>query len=61
MDKLTLMEKMNYKISYENFEKTWKIYGMPMKLMRKQEKCLKRLQNNEKKFQEDLLMQQGEL
>lgn len=35
MDKMTLMEKMNYKISYQNFEKTWNIYGMPLKLMRK--------------------------
>lgn len=35
MDKMTLMEKMNYKISYSNFEKTWNIYGMPLKLMRK--------------------------
>ncbi|CAD8148668.1 unnamed protein product [Paramecium octaurelia] len=61
MEKMTLMEKMNYKISYQNFEKTWNIYGMPLKLMRKQEKCLKRLQNNEKKFQEDLMTQQGEL
>lgn len=35
MDKLTLMEKMNYKISYDNFERTWNIYAMPPKLVEK--------------------------
>lgn len=35
MEKLTLMEKMNYEISYNDFAQTWKIYGMPLKLMRK--------------------------
>jgi len=43
MEKMTLMEKMHYKISYENFSKSWSIYGMPLKLLRKKEKCLKKL------------------
>lgn len=43
MEKMTLMEKMHYKISYENFSKSWSIYGMPLKLLRKKEKCIKRL------------------
>jgi dynein heavy chain len=50
MEKMTLMEKMHYKISYENFSKSWSIYGMPLKLLRKKEKCIKRLQGLERKF-----------
>lgn len=55
MEKMTLTEKMHYEISYEDFSKSWSIYGMPLKLMRKQEKCLKRLQNEERGFQDDLM------
>jgi dynein heavy chain len=50
MEKMTLMEKLHYKISYENFSKSWSIYGMPLKLLRKKEKCIKRLQGLERRF-----------
>lgn len=58
---MTLTELMHYEITYEDFSKSWSIYGMPLKLLRRQDKCLKRLLNEEKGFQEDLLLQQGEL
>jgi dynein heavy chain len=61
MEKMTLTERMHYEISYDDFAKSWSIYGMPLKLLRRQDKCLKRLQNEEKGFQEDLMVQQGEL
>ena len=55
------MERMHYKITYENFSKSWSIYGIPLKLIRNQEKCLRALFNLEKKFQEELAVKQAEL
>ena len=34
MEKMTLMERMHYKITYENFSKSWSIYGIPLKIIR---------------------------
>lgn len=56
MDKMNLLEEMHYKISYEDFSKSWSIYGMPLKLRKKKEKCLKKLEGLEKEFWEGLIV-----
>lgn len=35
MEKMTLTELMHYEITYEDFSKSWSIYGMPLKLLRR--------------------------
>ena len=52
---------MHYKISYSDFSKSWSIYGMPLELLMKKDYCLRRLQGQERKFQDDLTGQQIEL
>jgi hypothetical protein len=54
MSKLDLLEIMFYKIDYEKFEKCWKIKGMPKRLEKKRNKCLKNLKQLEDKFSEGL-------
>jgi dynein heavy chain len=52
---------MNYKISQEEFFKTWNIYGLPLKLRQETEDCLHNLESLEKIFWEGLMGDQGEL
>ena len=61
MSKLDLLEEMNYKISKEDFEKSWSSFGLPQKVYLKKEKCLKNLGGLERKFAEDLMKQQTDL
>ena len=55
MANMTLLEEMQHKISYEEFEKSWKCFGLPAKIHKRREKCTKELVNVEQKLSEDLV------
>ena len=61
MDRMQLLEEMNYKISFEDFAQTWSIYGLPLKLKKKQAKCIAKLQNLEKVLSDELAYAQDDL
>ena len=61
MKKMSLLEEMKHKISYEDFKKSWESFGLPLKVQKKKDKCLRNLSNSEKKFSENLMLQQSEL
>jgi len=59
--KLNLMEDYMFKMSPEDFEKSWRSFGLPSRVAYKAEKCLKKLIGLEKNFQDDLMKQQEDL
>lgn len=58
---IELLEKIKYPYELSLLKKVWECYGLPMKIMRRKEKCLKRITLQEKKFNNDLNQQQGDL
>lgn len=61
MNKLHLLEDVQYKIGFEDFAQSWASFGMPSKLLRKRDKCLARLKILEKEYSDKLMVQQNEL
>lgn len=61
MHMIELLEKIKYPYELSLLKKVWECYGLPMKIMRRKEKCLKRITLQEKKFNNDLNQQQGDL
>ncbi len=43
MHMIELLEKIGHKYPYELLTKVWECYGLPMKIVRRKEKCLKKL------------------
>lgn len=61
MNKMSLLDSMQYYMSPEDFSKSWGSYGFPLRLFKRKEKCLSAMQNKERVFIDDLMKQQGEL
>jgi hypothetical protein len=41
---IELLEKIGFKYQYDLLTKVWECYGLPMKVVTRKEKCLKKLQ-----------------
>ena len=61
MNKLQLLEEVQYKIEFDDFAQSWASFAMPSKLLRKRDKCLARLKLLEKEYCDKLMVQQNDL
>lgn len=61
MNKLQLLEEVQYKIGFEEFAQSWASFGMPSRILRKRDKTLAKLKNLEKDFSDLLMVQQNDL
>jgi len=59
MEKMNLLQVLHYKISYEDFSRSWSIYGMPLELRQRRQETLSSLKILENRFSEDLLISQN--
>jgi len=52
MNNMSLLDEMQHKISYEDFEKSWKCFGLPKKVEIKRKEFLIKLDRFERVFSE---------
>ncbi len=57
MRQMDLLDVLHYRMDYATFEQTWHTFQLPHKLYYRREKFLKKIQNHEKTFAEQLVRQ----
>ena len=55
MDNMKLLDNMQHRIKYEEFERSWKCFGLPLKVEERKRNQLRKLMELEKKFSDDLM------
>jgi len=62
MQKMDLLATMNYRMAYEDFQKSWQIYSKPLAVKHRQQKCIRNIeQYHRKQFSEELTRSHDEL
>jgi dynein heavy chain len=62
MQKMDLLSTMNYRMAYEDFQKSWQIYSKPLAVKYRQQKCIRNIeQYHRKQFSDELTRSHDEL
>jgi hypothetical protein len=62
MQKMDLLSAMNYRMDYEDFQKSWQIYSKPLSVKHRQQKCIRAIEGHYRKlFSDDLTKSRDEL